>query len=558
MVCVAALVAAQLVAGRARAQCDAPAKQLFGMNIDPPNPAGNPSVAELQAAGVRWVRIEYKHGAGFGVYDPIIAALHAGGIRVMLLVDYASVASAKPRSDTGASGWSGYRSDFLAAVSAVADHYGDQIDAWEIWNEPDLFFPGTGYDPGIPASVYGPMLVEVGAAVRARSSGRLVVGGLASGDVGYLTSTISAAGGSLSYDAVGVHPYGQRSPDGWPSTSWGFGDMSAFYDRYWAAAGLPLWLTEIGTNDSSVQADYVTHVYQQARDSYLTHVPVIFWFCWSDGMVSPFGLRDAGGGAKASYTSYATIAPDFEPSCAGGSTDADSDGYSFPADCDDTDPAIHPGATDVCGNGVDEDCSGADTACPPTATARISFDPAGPAPGATVTATVLYDDGLTNVVLEVTGPGGERPTTWMGVDMVGADYRWRWSFDTPDAGTYVVRFLADPAGTLYGETSLTLTSGTTPGTDAGVGPGTDAGTTPGTDAGATPGTDGGVAPGADGGGAGDAGGLGGGCSAGGRGDAPAPLVLGLAALLLGLGRRRRRPGIRTCGDRLLSFHARRR
>lgn len=40
--------------------------------------------------------------------------------------------------------------------------------------------------------------------------------------------------------------------------------------------------------------------------------------------------------------------------------DDDGDGHFLPADCDDANPAIHPGAEDVPGNGVDEDCSGAD------------------------------------------------------------------------------------------------------------------------------------------------------------------------------------------------------
>jgi Ca2+-binding RTX toxin-like protein len=46
-------------------------------------------------------------------------------------------------------------------------------------------------------------------------------------------------------------------------------------------------------------------------------------------------------------------------------TDADHDGASPPLDCDDANPARHPGAADVPGNGLDEDCTGADAAIPP-------------------------------------------------------------------------------------------------------------------------------------------------------------------------------------------------
>ncbi len=56
-------------------------------------------------------------------------------------------------------------------------------------------------------------------------------------------------------------------------------------------------------------------------------------------------------------------------------TDRDGDGYSSRfggGDCDDRDPSINPAAVDVPGNGVDEDCTGADTpvvaAPPPRAT----------------------------------------------------------------------------------------------------------------------------------------------------------------------------------------------
>ncbi len=45
--------------------------------------------------------------------------------------------------------------------------------------------------------------------------------------------------------------------------------------------------------------------------------------------------------------------------------DADGDGYlSSEGDCNDAEPTIHPGATEICGDGIDQDCNNTDLLCP--------------------------------------------------------------------------------------------------------------------------------------------------------------------------------------------------
>jgi hypothetical protein len=44
--------------------------------------------------------------------------------------------------------------------------------------------------------------------------------------------------------------------------------------------------------------------------------------------------------------------------------DNDGDGYSVPDDCNDDDPLIHPGADEICGDGVDQNCDPTDEICP--------------------------------------------------------------------------------------------------------------------------------------------------------------------------------------------------
>jgi len=97
--------------------------------------------------------------------------------------------------------------------------------------------------------------------------------------------------------------------------------------------------------------------------------------------------------------------------------DADGDGYRLCAgDCDDINPAVHPGGVEVCSDGVDNDCSGSVDVCrlegvmsAGEADAIIVGDAWGETAGSLVTGVGdLNADGLTDLGVHGAGAAWER------------------------------------------------------------------------------------------------------------------------------------------------------
>jgi len=285
-----------------------------GINTDPMNVHGDPSVPELQELGATWVRFTFKdQSAGtvptaFDAYDARVQALEQAGIDVLMILSYDTYPG-KPPYDAQDSVWETYISGFAARCGQIAGHYGERVKAYQIWNEPDLAQVHPGYDPRVDEKNLAYMLRAAYETIKEASSATVVVGGLASGDPSYLTRVRSAVREAVIYaDAVGVHPYGQRPTPTWPSPTWGFGVVGDLVRRYHREAGMPIWITEVGVQAAPVQGEFPERTFEAINEELSEQAPNVFWFCWSDGMVSPYGLVQADGQEKQSYYSFQRFA----------------------------------------------------------------------------------------------------------------------------------------------------------------------------------------------------------------------------------------------------------
>ncbi len=291
---------------------------MYGLNIDPNNPRGNPDPAELRDLGVEIVRYTYYDSSGgdqldrgkADFYRQKAQAYREAGIDSLVILTYDTYPN-KPAPEASDGDWDNYINRFANRAAQIAQLLAPYNPAYQVWNEPDHPVH-PGYSPTLREAVFGRMLRRTRDAIKAVVPGAVIVtAGLASGNPSWLTTVIQSQGGVLPADIVAFHPYGQRPEPNFPNPGWAFGYFGDLLKNYYRAGqNKSIWITEMGIKEEDVgnnreqAAEFLRRYYRAAMRDFSDKVQQLIWFCYSDGMVPTFGLVEANGNRKPAYQAF--------------------------------------------------------------------------------------------------------------------------------------------------------------------------------------------------------------------------------------------------------------
>lgn len=229
----------------------------FGSEIVWPNSPNLTTYANhLQNAGVKWARSEliwwglceqspgvYNYNVSYqGSWDcdNWISVLKARGIRPWIILCYGNALYGS--GSAGTPNTTASRAAFANYCTALVSRYKDDVDVWEIWNEPNLDqFWGTTPN----AADYAALVAAAAQAIRAADPGCTVVGGSTSGiDTAFLTTCFN--NGMLQHlDVVSVHPYRINMPE---STNAEYASLRSLMNSHANGSNVKIWSGEWGFN----------------------------------------------------------------------------------------------------------------------------------------------------------------------------------------------------------------------------------------------------------------------------------------------------------------------
>ena len=255
-----------------------------------------------------WARIELKQGQyDWSFYDQMVATARKHHIRIYGLLAYWSN-STKPYTQSGID-------DYCRFAAAVVDRYRVDVEHWEVWNEPNIFF-WQG-----PKDMYAKLLKQAHDTIKKINPKAQVLGCSTAGiDIAFINK-VQQLGGP--FDVLTIHPYRAELHD------------LEFTDELRHTADLvkradstckPVWITEMGWTTAAAfpwmgqdfrnvtqrqQAQYLARSYLDAQASGVC--PNISWYNFRDDGDDPcnveyhMGIVHRDLQPKPAYRAFATL-----------------------------------------------------------------------------------------------------------------------------------------------------------------------------------------------------------------------------------------------------------
>lgn len=237
-----------------------------------------------------WSLVEQAHGQyDFSIYEPIVSALAARGIRPLFILDYNNplydnthslpLTEVGPQTDQT-------RQAFARFAAVAAAHFKTDGVIWEIWNEPDN--PRFWYPKPDPDS-YMALAKTAIEAIRQADPHATVVGPALVGlepkyqDAWNFLQRCFVLGLPALLDAISVHPYRLEPPE---SATSDYLRLRTLISRYAPPekATMPVICSEWGYSLTWVseqqQAQYFARLY---LINLLNNLPLTIWYNWHDG-----------------------------------------------------------------------------------------------------------------------------------------------------------------------------------------------------------------------------------------------------------------------------------
>ncbi len=264
-----------------------------------------PEIAsEMNSLGVSWERedlawesVEPQKGVfNWSGFDQTVAAAKAQGITILPIVGYAP-------SWAGPTDASAYAEFVKAAVARYGPGTADNLQWWEMWNEPYFAYAWSGHTPEpeayakdvlAAAEAAKSMAPSVKLLVAADDQGQPQVGGITGSETSWVDSMFAGAPTLGKWiDGVSVHPYGGdpalplAEVGGFRDTSgqWAFSRIDTIRSQFLAhGVNVPFWITEEGWSTWDMSEETVAH-------NYADLFPAIRSRPWVRALF-PFGLRE--------------------------------------------------------------------------------------------------------------------------------------------------------------------------------------------------------------------------------------------------------------------------